>query len=138
MKRFLLFGLLTTSLMAKEIKDIRFNGLNQISQMVAFDILKFNRGDEINIKKIDNSIKNFYSQGYFDDIYVMEEDGILNYYFKEKPIIAKVEVVGYLEGEDNEAELRNILAIKKGDVYDDKKISEVKNRILARVNGGLF
>lgn len=138
MKKILLFGLLTSSLMAKEIKEIKFDGLNQISSMVAYDFLNFNVGDEINIKKIDNSINKFYSQGYFKDIYVMEENNILTYYFKENPIIAKIEVLGYLEGEDNQEQLKAILQIKKGDVYNSRKLEDVKNRILAQINAEGF
>lgn len=124
--------LASTSLLA-EIKDIKIEGLNQISQNVALEIIKLDKGDKIDIEIIDESIKLLFKQGYFEDIWVEEDNGVLTYHFKEKPIIAKVTIEGYLEGESNIEQRREILDIKKGDIFDSKKVAKAKARMIGAI-----
>lgn len=129
MRKRLAITLLATSLFAN-IEDIKFEGLNQISESVAKEMIKVNVGDRIDIERIDESIKFLFRQGYFEDIYVTEDDGVLIYHFKEKPIVAKVSVEGYLEGENNKEKQLEVLKIKKGDIYDIRKLNEAKARVI--------
>lgn len=115
------------SLEAKIIKDIKFEGLVHISSAIAYEIIDVKKGDEIDPSIIDESIKKLYRQRYFEDIWVDESDGVLTYHFKEKSVIAKVEVTG-LSKEKNEETLK-IAGIKKGDIYDETKIKSAKTNI---------
>jgi outer membrane protein insertion porin family len=127
-KTILLFTLFTTiSLHAKSVKDIKFEGLVHISSAIAYEIIDIKKGQEINPAAIDESIKKLYRQQYFEDIWVDESDGILTYHFKEKSVIAKVEVTG-LKKEKNE-EILKLSGIKKGDIYDETKIRSAKTNI---------
>jgi len=112
---------------AEEIKDIRFEGLLHLSPTIAQEIAGIKRGEELNIEKIDRAIKKFYAQGYFKDIWVDDKDGVLTFHFVEKPLIAQIEVVGYLEGKKDE--LSDILGIKRGDIYDEQTIQKAIERI---------
>ena len=127
-KIFLLSSLISTALLqAQTVADIKFEGLNHISIANAKEIIKIRKGDEINPEAVDKSIKRLYAQQYFKDIWVEQNEGVLTYHLKEKPVIAKVELSG-LAKEKNEETLQNA-GIKKGDIYDETKIKTVKKNI---------
>jgi len=131
----LLFFAMTFASMAEQIDSIRFEGLQHLSPTLAKEIVGLQEGEELDLQKIDRAIKRFYSQGYFQDIWVEERNGELIFHFVEKPLIAQIEVVGYLQ--DKKEELPQILGIKKGDIYDERAIREAIERIkeYARAKG---
>ncbi len=118
---------LSLYLNATTIKGIKFEGLIHISKEIAKEMIGFKKGDELNIQKIDNSIITFFNQKYFKDIWVSENNGIITYHFVEKPVIAQVEVVGYKNKKNN---IKQMINIKKGDIYDENNIQNAKNKIL--------
>jgi len=124
---FTLSAFFTIILNATTIKDIKFDGLIHISNQIAKEMLGFGIGDSVNIDKIDKSISRFFEQNYFKDIWVSEDNGILTYHFVEKPVIAQVEIVGY---DDKKDDIKTMLDIKKGDIYDQESINNAKNQIL--------
>ncbi len=116
-----------STLKAKAVENIEFEGLVQISDAIAKEIINIKNGDEIDPRVIDESIKKLYAQQYFKDIWVDENSGILTYHFIEKPVIAKVNLSGFSK-EKNEEALKTA-GIKKGDIYDETKLKTVKNNI---------
>ncbi len=128
MRFLLLFSLLfTIYLNATTIKAIKFDGLIHISKEIAKDMLGFKVGDEINANKIDKSIITFFNQKYFKDIWVDENNGVLTYHFVEKPVIAQITIKGY---SDKKNQIKGMIDIKKGDIYDKNSIKKAKNQIL--------
>lgn len=125
---FLALILGVTFLQAKTVNDIQFDGLVHLSDPVALEVLDFEVGDRLSEKKIDKSIKKFYDFGYFTDIYVSEKNGVLVYHFSEKSVISHIEVDGY--GQGDEEENTEILQIKKGSLYDNKKVEKAKKRLV--------
>ncbi|OIP53539.1 MAG: outer membrane protein assembly factor BamA [Helicobacteraceae bacterium CG2_30_36_10] len=124
--------LLTVNLSAITIKSIKYEGMVHISQTVALRMLEFEVGDTIDDKAIDTSIQKYFKQGYFDDVWVDEEDGALTFHFKEKAIISKVELKGYKE---NDKDIKdNVVQIKKGTLYDEKKLEAAKKRIIEAIS----
>ncbi|MBE0498277.1 MAG: outer membrane protein assembly factor BamA [Campylobacterales bacterium] len=119
-------------LQAKTIKDIQFDGLVHLSEPVAKEILGFEAGDLLSEKKIEESIKKFFKHGYFTDIWVDEENGILTYYFQEKSVISRIEIDGY--GQGDETENSALLQLKKGALYDKKKIDDAKKRLVETIS----
>ncbi len=132
--RFFLLALLLCSsvLYAKTVNDIQFDGLIHLSEPVAKESLGFDIGDRFSEKKIDQSIKRFYEYGYFTDIWVTEDNGVLTYYFKEKSVISHIEIEGY--GQGDEEEDTQILQIKKGALYDKKKVEKAKKRLIEAIS----
>ncbi len=132
MKR-LIFALplVLTPIYADKIKDIKFDGLVHISPDIAKEIISLRAGESIDEYKIDESIKRLYSQNYFDDIWVDEKNGVLVYHVKEKPVISKVNVEGYKSDKKDEA-LKE-LNIKKGDLYDERKLNSVKEKLTKKL-----
>ncbi len=111
------------------IKEVRYDGLNYISPLIANEIAKVQIGKTLDIQRINQSILDFYKQGYFKDIWATEEDGILVFHFVEKPVIASLIISGYGAGKD-QAVINKEIGLKKGDVYDEMKINATKKRII--------
>ena len=115
------------SVYAEQIKSIRFEGLLHLSPTIAQEMVGLEPGSALDMRKIDEAIKKFYAQGYFEDIWVEDKDGELIFHFKEKPLIAQVEVLGYLENKKEELPL--ILGLKKGDIFDEQAVQRAKEKI---------
>ncbi len=125
--------LLSSILLAQPITKIEYKGLMHLSKDVALEISGIHVGDEFDINKIDESIKKFYKQGYFLDIWVSAtDDGGLVYNFKEKSTISKLEMNGYSSDDEQEALFIEI-GLRKGDLYDKKKIEEAKKKLIKKI-----
>ncbi len=114
---------------AQTVRDVRYDGLVHISKGVADQLLKIRPGEPLDEKKVDDTIKTFFRQGYFEDIYAtIDGDGTLTLHFKEKPVISRIELKGWKENDDDVK--RDLLQIKKGSLYDPKKLEAAKKRII--------
>ena len=124
-------ALLTTTLSADVIKSIHFKNLVHISEPVALRMLPFEVGDDVDTKMIDKAIKKYFKQGYFKDICVSFKSGNLDFNFIEKEMISKVELKGWKD--DDEEIMSSVVRIKKGTLYDEKKIEAAKKRIIQAI-----
>ena len=124
--------LLGINLNAEKIKEINYEHLFHISNDVAKRMVDLDVGEELDNNKIDGAIKKYFDQGYFEDIYVTNEDGNLTFHFKEKPVISKIEIKGYKD--DDKDFLNDTVMIKRGALYDEKKVDAAKKRIIESLN----
>jgi outer membrane protein insertion porin family len=128
MKRIVSAILLMTAVThAQPIKAIQFDGLIHLSPDIAEEIIGIHPNEPIDIEKVDRAIKKLFAQGYFKDIWVTEEHGVLTFHFKEKPVISQISFVGY--GENKREELLSQLGLKKGDIYDEGKIEKIEEKL---------
>jgi len=128
----LLLLLFTLNLFAQTLDSIKFEGMVHISEPVALRMLAFEKGDEINIKMVDDAIKKYFKQGYFNDILVELNGGDLTFFFKEKAIISQIELEGW---KDNDEEIQDaVVQIKKGSLYDEKLLHDAKKRIIEAIS----
>ena len=119
---------MTIPLSATTVSEIKFEGMVHMSEAVARQMLSIKPGDELSEEAISEATKKFFSQGYFEDIEVVEESGVLTFRFTEKPVISRIDIRGWKEDED--ADLDTLLQLKKGSLYDLKRIEGAKKRIL--------
>lgn len=127
-----LFTLLSIHLHALSIKSIEYNGLVHLSESVALRMLEFGVGEDVDPQTIDKAIKSYFAQGYFEDVYAKLEEEKLTFYFKQKPIITKVELKGWKESDEDIKE--SVVQIKKGTLYDERKIEAAKKRIIEAIS----
>jgi len=134
MKIFLsfVFILLSITLSADVVKEINFDGVYHISKPVAIRMLPFEKGDDIGEAQVDDAIKKYFQQGYFNDIYTTFKYGVLTFYFKEKAIISQVKLKGWKENDDDIMD--SVVQIKKGTLYDEKKLESAKKRIIEAIS----
>lgn len=131
-KNILLLFILSSSLFSSEnFKDtIQFQGLTQISKEVALETIKLQNKNQYTIEEIDAAIKSFYKFDYFKDIWVETKNGIVTFHFTEKPFIAKLEMTGYKNRDDELKTLYSSMNIKKGTMYTKEKIERAKKALL--------
>ena len=72
-----------TALSADAIKSIEYKDVNKISPQILNETLNMNIGDKLDENKLNDAVINFYKQGYFEDIKVINENGNLKLIFKE-------------------------------------------------------
>ncbi len=135
MKLFLFFTLtlLTISAHAMTIKSIKYEGLVHISESVALRMLDFEVDSDIDDGMLNDALGMYFKQGYFKDAWIDYDDGILTFHFVEKAIISKIALEGWKETEEEEI-LTSIIQIKKGSLYNEKKLEAAKKRIIAAIS----
>ena len=116
----------------ENVTSIKYEGMVHISEAVAKQLNEVKVGEPLDPERLDKTIKTFFDQGYFEDVWAQEEAGVVTFHFKEKPIISKVELKGF---KDNDAEAqKSLLQIDKGALYDAKRIEDAKKRIVDALN----
>ncbi len=115
------------ALLANQIQNVEFVGLKHISTTTAKNISLVHKGDELNINKVNQTIKKFYKYGYFKDIKVEYDNGILKYEFIEKPSIFQIKYKHVSH------DLKKLLKdkIKRGMIFSKDKLQEIRNFIIS-------
>jgi outer membrane protein insertion porin family len=116
----------------QNVQSIQYDGMVHISEAVAKRLNTLKVGEPLDPAEVDKSVKAFFEQGYFEDVWVDEANGNVTFHFKEKPTISKIELKGYKEN-DAEAQ-KTLLQIEKGSLYDEKKIEAAKKRLIDVLN----
>ena len=128
----ILLTFISINLFGMTVKSIKYKGMIHISKPVALRMLKFEIGDNVDEKILNESIKHYFDQGYFQDVWVDFDNGVLTYHFKEKGVISKVELKGWKE---NDKDIKDsVIQIKVGSQYDKKKIEAAKKRIIEAIS----
>ena len=109
------------------IENIKFEGLKHISNVSAEQISVLQKGDELDLRKVNTTIKDFYKFGYFKDIQADFDNGILTYKFVEKPAILKIKYKNVSE------DLKKLLKdkIKRGMIFSQDKLEKLRNFIVS-------
>ena len=116
-------------LAAQKYQNIEFKGLTQISNEVALETVKLKNNSYTN-KEINEAVKAFYKFDYFTNVYVTIENSTLTFHFEEKPFIAKLEMSGYKNRDDELKAVFTSMGLKKGTMYTQKKIAHAKKALL--------
>jgi len=124
--------LIGSFLLAQKVTQIKFEGLAHLSPATAKEVAGINIGDTITASNVNESIKNFFAQGYFKDVWVDQKGGTLIYHFKEKLAIANVDIKGYGSGDDGKKLLAGI-GIKKGDLYDERRVKKATKTLITKL-----
>lgn len=116
----------------ENVTSIKYEGMVHISPAVAKQLNEVKVGEPLDPQRLDKTIKTFFDQGYFEDVWAQEEEGVVTFHFVEKPIISKIELKGFKDN-DEEAQ-KGLLQIDKGALYDEKRIEGAKKRIIEALN----
>lgn len=76
------------------VKDIRLEGLQRISAGTVFNSLPVKIGDTVDSDDTPDIIKSLYKTGFFKDIKLELEQGVLVIFVQERPAIAEIEIKG--------------------------------------------
>ena len=79
------------------VKDIRVEGIQRTDAGTVFSYLPVKVGDTIDDEKASAAIKALYATGFFRDVRIEAQDGILIVSVLERPTISAIEVTGAKE-----------------------------------------
>lgn len=104
------------------IKEIRVVGNKKIEKDAILAKLRSHVGEDATRALIADDIRSVYSLGFFDDISVDYDNGVLTLTVKERPTIAKID----FEGNDqvSTSDLRDVVKLKEYSILNINKVKE--------------
>ena len=126
----ILIFLIVTIINADKIKKLEFKNVYKISPNKLYELIDTTTNTNINYKRINQDIKKLYKLQVFDDISVYSKNSTLQFIFKEKKTISKIEISGYKEKKDDLKLLYSKIEISKGSLFDKERIVNSKNILL--------
>jgi outer membrane protein insertion porin family len=119
------------------VKDIRVEGIQRTEAGTVFSYLPLKVGDTLDEEKAAQAIKALYATGFFKDVRLEAENGVLVVIVEERPAISQIDIVGAKEFEPEQ--LRNALkstGLAEGRILDkallEKAEQELKRQYLGR------
>jgi outer membrane protein insertion porin family len=79
------------------VKDIRVEGVQRTDAGTVFNYLPIKVGDRIDDEKASAAIKALYATGFFRDVRLEAENGVLVVIVQERPTISQIDIVGTKE-----------------------------------------
>ncbi|WP_444943811.1 outer membrane protein assembly factor BamA [Microbulbifer sp. ZKSA006] len=76
------------------VDDIRVEGLQRVSAGTVFSALPVRVGDEVEALEIQSATRALFRTGYFEDIQIGQENGVLVITVRERPAISKINITG--------------------------------------------
>ena len=136
MKKFclLLLLILTSSQVFAEafrISDIRVDGLQRISEGNVFSFIPVEVGDELTPALARSTIRDLYRTGFFSDIALERENGVLVITVTERPAISAITIVGnkQIDNDDLMPALASI-GIAEGEIYSQLELDRVHQELI--------
>ncbi|BCK87644.1 outer membrane protein assembly factor BamA [Sideroxyarcus emersonii] len=132
--------LYSTSVLAIEpftIKDIRVEGVQRTEPGTVFSYLPVKVGDVMDDQHATASLHALFATGFFKDIELRMEDGVLIVVVKERPTVASVEITGVKEFPKQQL-IDNLkyVGLAEGRIFDksalEKSENELKRQYIAR------
>ena len=119
------------------IKDIRVEGIQRTEAGTVFSYLPVKVGDTMTDEKASQTIRALFATGFFRDVTIEAEEGVLVVLVQERPSIAQIEFTGLREF-DKETVLKamNQIGLAEGRIFDkgllDRGEQELKRQYLSR------
>ncbi len=136
----LIFGLYSVSTWAMQpfvVKDIRVEGIQRTEAGTVFSYLPVKVGDTLNDDKASAAIKALFATGFFKDVRLENQNGVLVVVVQERPAIAKIVITGAKEFTADQLKdgLKQI-GLAESRIFDksllDKAVQELKRQYMSR------
>ncbi|MCI4566842.1 outer membrane protein assembly factor BamA [Lysobacter sp. CFH 32150] len=129
------FTLTPTAPDAFTVTDIRIDGLQRISAGTVFTYLPIERGDTIDSARAAEAIRALYKTGFFEDVRLDRQDGILVVTVVERPAINKLTITGNkdIKTEDLTKGLKDI-GLSEGETFDRLSLDRVTQELTRQYN----
>jgi outer membrane protein insertion porin family len=119
------------------IKDIRVEGIQRTEAGTVFSYLPVKVGDTMTDDKASQTLRALFATGFFRDVTIEAEDGVLVVIVQERPSISQIDFTGLKEF-DKETVLKamNQIGLAEGRIFDkgllDRAEQELKRQYLSR------
>lgn len=119
------------------VRDIRVEGLQRTEPGTVFSYLPVKVGETMNADKARAALRALYATGFFQDVRLEAEAGVLVVFVRERPAIAQIDFSGMKEFEpDNVRKVLRELGMAEGRIFDravlDSAEQELKRQYLSR------
>src|SRR5438128_3967046 len=119
------------------VKDIRVEGVQRTEAGTVFNYLPIKVGDRIDDEKASAAIKALYATGFFRDVRLEAENGVLVVIVQERPTISQIDIVGTKEFEkDTLKKALKDIGIAESRIFDrsalDRAEQEFKRQYINR------
>ena len=106
-----------------EVSDIRVEGLSRISAETVFSYLPIGVGDEMDEEKSRHTVKTLFKTGFFKDIKLRQEAGVLVITVVERPSIAAIRITGNRDlGDERINELLDEAGLVEGRIISEASL----------------
>ncbi len=124
------------------IKDIRVEGIQRTEPGTVFSYLPVKVGDRMDDDKADASIHALFSTGFFKDVHLEQQGGVLVVQVRERPAVASVEITGVKEfPKDQLRDNMKYVGLVQGRIFDksalEKAEQQLKREYVARGKYGV-
>jgi outer membrane protein insertion porin family len=119
------------------VKDIRIEGIQRTEAGTVFSYLPVKVGDTLTDEKASEAIKALFATGFFKDVRIEIEGGVLVVVVEERPAISQIDFVGVKEF-DKDALKKGLkeVGLSEGRIFDrallEKAEQELKRQYLSR------
>ena len=119
------------------VKDIRVEGIQRTEAGTVFSYLPVKVGDTLDDEKAAAAIKALYATGFFKDVRLESDNGVLVVVVEERPAIAQIDIVGVKEFDKDQLKtgLKQV-GLSESRIFDrsllDKAEQELKRQYISR------
>src|SRR5215210_3709863 len=119
------------------IKDIRVEGIQRTEAGTVFSYLPVKVGDTMTDEKASQTIRALFATGFFRDVSIEAEEGVLVVLVQERPSIAQLEFTGLREfDKETVTKAMSQIGLAEGRIFDkgllDRAEQELKRQYLSR------
>ena len=119
------------------VKDIRVEGLQRTEPGTIFSYLPVKVGETLDAAKARQAVRALYATGFFQDVRLEEDNGVLVVVVQERPAIASIDFSGMKDLDpDNVRKILRELGMAEGRIFDRALLEstelEIKRQYLAR------
>ncbi|MFT2111026.1 outer membrane protein assembly factor BamA [Marinomonas sp. 2405UD68-3] len=126
----LFLSVLSAHSLSKNIEDIRVDGLVKMLPSRAFEVIGFDQGQTYDSDQVHQAIKKLFGTGYFSDIDVLEDDGILIFKVVERASIGDLVIEGndLISLEELERGLK-LSGLEVGEIYQPNSLNQIEQEL---------
>lgn len=137
-----LYAASAAALQPFEVKDIRVEGIQRTEAGTVFSYLPVKVGDTLDDEKAAAAVKALYATGFFKDVRLETENGVLVVTVQERPSISLVEINGAKEiSKDQLKDALKAAGLSESKIFDkallDRAEQEVKRQYFSRGKYGV-
>jgi outer membrane protein insertion porin family len=122
------------------VKDIRVEGVQRTDAGTVFSYLPIKVGDRIDDEKASAAVKALYATGFFRDVRLEEEGGVLVVIVQERPTISQIDIVGTKEFEkDTLKKALKDIGIAESRIFDRSALERAEQEFKRQyINRGYY
>ncbi|MEX0959770.1 MAG: outer membrane protein assembly factor BamA [Burkholderiales bacterium] len=143
MTRLLLLALITSFFSSSalafepfEVRDIRVEGIQRTEPGTVFNYLPIKVGDTVDEDRASSAVKALYETGFFRDVRLEADGGVLVVVVEERPAIAQIDISGAKEFDDERLKeaLRQI-GLAESRIFDRAKLERAEQELKGQYIG---